>query len=275
MEYIFNIFLVLLSSFFHSLWHFFLKKNDSEFQLFLISFFSLIFSAIFVLSNEFNIKSLFFYKLILVSVILHNLYKISLIQIYRSEKFSDSYLTFKSINFLIIFIFSIFFFKENYTLLNILSIFFIYFGIFLIFQIQKNFFFFKAFLCGLFMAGYTIIDVFILRQSHNVIYMIFLLIFFDNLLSIIIYSFFRINFFKELIWSFNISYLIAPFLAIMSFVIFLYVLNHENIALTVSLRETSVIFSLILGVFYLNEKLNLKKLFSYLLVLIGVFLNFL
>lgn len=270
-----GIILILISAFLHSTWHFYLKnKVDSSFQLFLISFFSTFISFIYLIQNDylFNISSLGIF--IFFSVIFHNLYKYFLLNLYKTEKFSDSYLALKGINFLLLIILSFLLFKESISFLQIICITFIYLGLMFLYE-SRNVFKIKSILAGTSMAAYTLLDVYVIRVSGDFFNIIFLIIFYDNLLTIIYFIFFKKEHLNQLIFNFKFNLLCAPIFAISSFLIYMYVMASQNIAFTVILRETSIVFSICYGVIYMREKLNITKLIAFILIICGIGINFL
>lgn len=60
----------------------------------------------------------------------------------------------------------------------------------------------------------------------------------------------------------------ASFIA---YAIVVWAFTQAPIALVTALRETSIIFALLIGVYFLKEKLNLAKVFSVMVTLVGVF----
>jgi len=270
-----GIILILISAFLHSTWHFLLKnKVDSSFQLFLISFFSTLISFIYLLQNDyfFNLSNLGI--LIFLSVIFHNLYKYFLLNLYKTEKFSDSYLALKGINFLLVIILSFLFFKESISFLQIICIALIYLGLLFLYESRKVFKI-KSILAGISMAAYTLLDVYVIRDSGEFFNMIFLLIFYDNLITIFYFIIFKKGYLNKLVLNFKFYLLYAPIIAISSFLIYMYVLASQTIAFTVILRETSILFSICYGVIFMREKLNISKLIAFMLVISGIGINFL
>jgi len=270
-----GIILILISAFLHSTWHFYLKnKVDSSFQLFLISFFSTFISFIYLLQNDylFNVKNLGF--LIFLSVIFHNLYKYFLLNLYKTEKFSDSYLALKGVNFLLVIVLSFLFFKESISFLQIVCITLIYLGLLFLYESRKVFKI-KSILAGTSMAAYTLLDVYVIRDSGDFFNMIFLLIFYDNLITIFYFIIFKKEYLIRLGLNFKFYLLFAPIFAISSFLIYMYVLASQTIVFTVILRETSIVFSICYGVIFMREKLNISKLIAFMLIISGIGINFL
>jgi drug/metabolite transporter (DMT)-like permease len=270
-----GIILILISAFLHSTWHFLLKnKVDSSFQLFLISFFSSLISFVYLLQNDylFNLSNLGI--LIFLSVIFHNLYKYFLLNLYKTEKFSDSYLALKGINFLLVIVLSCFFFKESISFLQIICIALIYSGLLFLYESRKVFKI-KSILAGISMAAYTLLDVYLIRDSGDFFNMIFLLIFYDNLITIFYFIIFKKEYLNKLVLNFKFYLLYAPIFAISSFLIYMYVLASQTIAFTVILRETSIVFSICYGVIFMREKLNISKLIAFMLIISGIGINFL
>ncbi|MEE9428663.1 MAG: DMT family transporter [Paracoccaceae bacterium] len=76
--------------------------------------------------------------------------------------------------------------------------------------------------------------------------------------------------FKRLPFEGKRAFLIGGSASFTAFAIVIWAFTQAPIALVTALREISIVFALLIGVFFLKERLNLAKVFSTFVMLIGV-----
>ena len=126
-----------------------------------------------------------------------------------------------------------------------------------------------AFLTGCFIAGYSLVDGIGARLAgtalsfycwltigNAVVFAIFMLITKPGVL-------------KTLPSQGKQVFLIGGSASFIAYAIVIWAFTQAPIALVTALRETSIVFALMIGVFFLKEKLDLAKLFSTMVTLLG------
>ena len=158
--------------------------------------------------------------------------------------------------------------------MGLLGIFTVCIGIFLISRSQKKFINKKAFILAvitsILIATYSLIDGIGVRKSeHGLSYIFWMLLL--NGVPVLIYILLK----KKKVWP-NISKDIlfngfsAGLLAILSYGLVVWSMQHLEIAYVSSIRESSIVIATFMGVFLLGEKAAAKRVISSMIVLLGV-----
>ena len=213
---------------------------------------------------------------IIASVIAHQGYQWYMINSYKVGDYTNVYPIFRGFGPLLATLISMIFLGVVFKIATIISILFICVGIMVLglfgskdknqFEIIKY-----ALLTGSFISLYSLIDGYGARVSASSIsYISFSFLFSALLFPIIL----KLNKHENIISKvFKDAKMIFWVGGSISFVIYLIVVwgfTKAPIPLVAALRETSIFFSIFIGYFFLKETINLKKIISILLIVIGV-----
>ena len=213
---------------------------------------------------------------IIASVIAHQGYQWYMINSYKVGDYTNVYPIFRGFGPLLATLISLIFLGVVFKIATIISILFICVGIMVLglfgskdknqFEIIKY-----ALLTGSFISLYSLIDGYGARVSTSAIsYISFSFLFSALLFPIIL----KLNKHEDIISKvFKDAKMIFWVGGSISFVIYVIVVwgfTKAPIPLVAALRETSIFFSIFIGYFFLKETINLKKIISILLIVIGV-----
>lgn len=126
-----------------------------------------------------------------------------------------------------------------------------------------------AFTTGCFIAGYSLVDGLGARLAGTSLGFYSWLAIFNAL----IFAFFATlrdrNAMRRLVTDTKRVFVIGGSASFIAYALVTWAFTQAPIALVTALRETSIIFALFIGVFFLKEKLDLAKVFSTLVTLLG------
>ncbi len=259
----------------HVSWNILLKKSDDKIK----------FTKAFTLLGSFMMFPLLFFieplpkiawPFFLMTIFIHVFYKIFLCRVYDYSGLSYGYPIARGLPSLILLALTPILFEENLTLSNQLSIVIISSGILLLVFSEGNFkkINIKGLIYSLLVAAiivaYSTIDAKGARLSNAFIYLIYYFAldgFIFNLLSYFTFKKHSLNlvYFKK---NF-ISIFVAASCSIYSYIPAVYGFTVGKIAVIAALREVSILFASIYGVFILKEKGGFLALTSAILILLG------
>lgn len=213
------------------------------------------------------------------TLIIHTLYKFFLCRVYDNSELSYGYPLARGTPSLLVLLVTPFLFSDQLTINNIFSVLVLCSGIILLIFADSRFKkinlkgLFYALLVALMIAIYTINDALGARASDSVTYLIYYfaldgIIF--NLLAIFFLknSELKFSFFKKYYKEISISSILASY----SYFPAVYGFTIGNVATVASLRETSILFASLYGVFILKEKIGILGVLSSCLIFSGVVL---
>ena len=140
------------------------------------------------------------------------------------------------------------------------------------FYLKKNFNVIKySLLTGLFIGSYSLVDGYGARVSQSAISFIS----WSFIINAIIFPFvLRLrnekNVVKRVFSEGKKIFLIGILFSYASYVLVVWAFTKAPIPVVSSLRESSIFFSIFIGYFFLKEKITPTKIFSILLILVGV-----
>lgn len=282
------IILVIFSAFFHSLWNFLSKKSRNKivFNCFIIFTGTILYFPIFLylfFTNKIQIQPIV-WPLVILSAIFHALYFYFLAQSYHYGDLSLTYPLARSSPIFVPFL-AFILIKEKLSLLGMLGIIVILIGVYLLHlktlrlrwhlialkNVRKKATIF-ALLTALFSAFYSINDKISVQYIHPFIFIylthvVMNIFFLPIILSKQIYNKIKIE------WNNNSkSILVSGFLIILSYLLTLFAFKIEKVSYIVSLRQISIIFGVIFGVFILKEEYGRIRLIASIVMFIGCFL---
>jgi drug/metabolite transporter (DMT)-like permease len=266
----------LLTAVAHTTWNVLLKTSDNK-VLFLRSFLlvaSLVFIPILFFISPPAPSS---YKFLAVSLFIHIFYNIFLIKMYNHSEISFSYPIARGSPTLILLLVSPLLLGDQITFLNEIGALVLICGIFFLIFSEGNYkkINFKGLGLSLMVATtiviYTLVDAKGARLSQNVIaygmYMFALEGITFNLAYIVLFKDKKIP--MTFILKEKYKILLASFLVTFAYLPILYAFTKVNVPSVAALREISILFTSIYGVYFLKEKFGSIKVISAVLVVIG------
>jgi len=218
--------------------------------------------------------SLEIWYFIIASVILHGFYRLSVIYSYKLGDLSFVYPIARGGSSLLIAIFTLIILQEHISSLGFVGILIVCIGIFLISYSKNHKFNFSAFILAvstaLLITIYTIIDGIGVRLSENKFSFLFWLLLLNGIPLLIISIFSK----EKLLSNLNTKIIVwgipAGILAILSYGIVVWSMQHLEIAYVSSIRETSIVLATIMGLILLKEKKAKGRVLPAVLVVIGI-----
>ena len=213
---------------------------------------------------------------IIASVIAHQGYQWYMINSYKVGDYTNVYPIFRGFGPLLATLISLIFLGVVFKIATIISILFICVGIMVLglfgskdknqFEIIKY-----ALLTGSFISLYSLIDGYGARVSTSAIsYISFSFLFSALLFPIILKLNKHENIISKVFKDAKMIFWIGGSISFVIYVIVVWGFTNAPIPLVAALRETSIFFSIFIGYFFLKETINLKKIISILLIVIGV-----
>ena len=271
-----NVFLlVILAAFLHAIWNGMVKNFEDK----VISVSAIVYGHV-----PMAILMMFFLPLptleslpyIILSAIIHQGYQWYLISAYKFGDLTKVYPIARGTGPIIATLISIVFLGVLIPKFKILSICLISFGIISLGLLNKNSLtnnkaIFYSLLTGLFIGLYSIADGYGARISLSPLSFLgwsFILnaILFSFLLKFMNYP----NVFNRVMKEAKKIFWLGGTVSYIVYGIVVWGFTKAPIPLVAALRESSIIFSIIIGIFFLNEKISIYKMISIVLIFIGV-----
>ena len=269
---------VIFSAIIHSIWNGMIKKHEDKYIALIALVLGHVPLSILVLFSTpmISIKSI---PYIFISGIFLAGYEWCLLSAYKLGDYTKIYPIARGSAPIFIVLFSLIFFNINISVFEFIGIFAISFGIIILsFQNLKNVknysAIFYALATGFFISCYSVTDGFGGRASFSPInYTAWLMIFnaivaFPILLAIMK----KTDAIKKVFIKGKMIFFIGGSLSFTAYAIIVWAFTYAPVPLVAALRETSIIFALLIGSYFLNEKLNLVKIASVLTIFLGVIL---
>jgi drug/metabolite transporter (DMT)-like permease len=213
---------------------------------------------------------------IILSALIHQGYQNFLLTAYQTGKFTTVYPVARGFGPLVATVISIIFlgvYLKVFTLLSILliSIGVIFIGFFSK-SVLKNYKVLSTSLAtGVFIGIYSVVDGYGARISMSAIsYMSWVFIFSALFFPIVLKFRKQKNILKKTLTEGKFVFWIGGFLSYIAYVITVWAFTKAPIPMVSALRESSIIFAIFIGYFYLKEKISLYKIISILLIFVGV-----
>ncbi|MDA0764386.1 MAG: EamA family transporter [Proteobacteria bacterium] len=202
---------------------------------------------------------------ILISAFLHFFYQIFLLNAYKYGELSEVYPIARGASPLIITSVSICFLKDNISFFEILGIIIISFSI-LIYGLKQYLDnksnirgFYLALITGCFIASYSLVDGFGARVTQNPISYYSVVTLVNGIIFTIFIKFYHPGILRRVAHEGKKSFFIGGAASYTAYAIVVWACLFLPIAVVSSIRETSIIFALLLGIYCLKEKFNLIK----------------
>ena len=216
------------------------------------------------------------YPYIIISALIHQGYQNFLLSAYQEGKFTTVYPVARGLGPLVATVISIIFLGVYLEIFTILSILLISTGVILIGffskAVLKNYkILYTSLATGLFIGIYSVIDGYGARASMSAIsYMSWVFILSAAFFPIVLKFRKQKNILKKTLTEGKVIFWVGGFFSYVAYAITVWAFTKAPIPMVSALRESSIIFAIFIGYFYLKDKINLYKMFSILLIFLGV-----
>ena len=213
---------------------------------------------------------------IILSALIHQGYQNFLLTAYQTGKFTTVYPVARGFGPLVATLISIIFlgvFLKNYTLLSILLISsgVILIGLFSRSVTKNNKILYTSLATGIFIGLYSVVDGHGARISMSAVsYMSWVFIFSALFFPIILKLRKQKNILKKTLTEGKVIFWFGGFFSYIAYVITVWAFTKAPVPMVSALRESSIIFAIFIGYFYLKEKISMYKIISILLIFAGV-----
>src|SRR6056300_882302 len=259
-------FVILLATILHAVWNAMVKHHPDK----AIAVLALICIFYFPLPGRESLPY------IIASVFAHQGYQWYMLNSYKVGDYTNVYPIFRGFGPLLATLISIIFLGVVFKIPTLISILLICAGIMLLglfgsknknqIEIIKY-----SLLTGSFIGLYSLIDGYGARVSTSTIsYISFSFLFSALLFPIILKINKHENIFSKVFKDAKMIFWVGGSISFIIYVIVVWGFTKAPIPLVAALRETSIFFSIFIGYFFLKETINLKKIISIALIVIGV-----
>ena len=213
---------------------------------------------------------------IILSALIHQGYQNFLLMAYQKGKFTTVYPVARGFGPLVATVISIIFlgvYLKVFTLLSILLISagVIFIGLFSKSVLKNYKILYTSLATGVFIGIYSVVDGYGARISMSAIsYMSWVFIFSALFFPIVLKFRKQKNILKKTLNEGKVIFWVGGFFSYVAYVITVWAFTKAPIPMVSALRESSIIFAIFLGYFYLKEKISLYKIISILLIFAGV-----
>jgi uncharacterized membrane protein len=213
---------------------------------------------------------------IILSALIHQGYQNFLLTAYQTGKFTTVYPVARGFGPLVATIISIIFLGVYLKGFTIISILFIssgvmFIGLFSKSVIRNNKILYTSLATGVFIGIYSVVDGQGARISGSAIsYMSWVFIFSALFFPIILHFRKQKNILKKTLTKGRSVFWIGGTFSYIAYVITVWAFTKAPVPMVSALRESSIIFAIFIGYFYLKDKVNFYKIVSILLIFIGV-----
>ena len=266
---------VLTAALLHATWNFFVKRSGDKY----LSMSSVVIGHIplallFLLFSPFPSTESIPY--IFAGALIHTGYQLFLLNSYRFGDLSLVYPLARGSAPLLITLFSMIFFEDELALYDLPPIFVITIGIVSLTMVKGKDGFRQlqgvllAFATGVFIASYSLVDGVGARESGSPVGFYGALSIINALIFMVIVSFSKPGTCRKAVTKEWRQTIIAGSVSFIAYALVIWAFTKLPIAHVSALRETSIIFALLLGVVFLKEKLTPLKLFATITTFAGV-----
>ena len=213
---------------------------------------------------------------IILSAIIHQGYQNFLLTAYQTGKFTTVYPVARGFGPLVATVVSIIFLGVYLKALTIFSILMISTGVILIGIFSKsvlknNRILYTSLATGVFIGLYSVIDGYGARLSGSAVsYMSWVFIFSALFFPVVLHFRKQKNILKKTLTKGKSVFWIGGTFSYLAYVITVWAFTKAPIPMVSALRESSIIFAIFIGYFYLKDKVNFHKVVSILLIFLGV-----
>ena len=265
--------ILLIAALSHAICHSLLKHNENPLGLLgitsiceIIIFTPLVFFVPF--------PTPYIWSLIMASAMLHGFYRMIVLYSYRFGDLSFVYPIARGGSSLLLTIISIIYLTDKISLFGFLAILIICLGLFLVSYSKKNKFNKIAFVLGLITAfmitSYTLVDGIGIRQSDNAYTYLFWMLLLNGTPALIASLIFKKTGLRKINKDLIIKGISFGILAPLAYGLVVWCMQYLPIAYASAIRETSIIFATLLGMFILKEKGANSRIIPAIFIVIGI-----
>jgi len=213
---------------------------------------------------------------IILSALIHQGYQNFLLSAYQKGKFTTVYPVARGFGPIVATVISIIFFGMYLKVFTLLSILLISTGVIFIGlfskSVLKNYkILYTSLATGIFIGLYSVVDGYAARISGSAVsYMSWVFILSALFFPIVLKFRKQKNILKKTLTEGKVVFWVGGFFSYIAYVITVWAFTKASIPMVSALRESSIIFAIFIGYFYLKEKINIYKIVSILLIFIGV-----
>jgi len=213
---------------------------------------------------------------IILSALIHQGYQNFLLTAYQTGKFTTVYPVARGFGPLVATVISIIFLGLYLSVFTLPSILFISAGVIFIGlfskSVLKNYkILYYSLATGLFIGMYSVVDGYGARISMSAIsYMSWVFIVSALIFPLVLKFRKQKNILRKTLTEGKVVFWFGGFFSYIAYVITVWAFTKAPIPMVSALRETSIIFAIFIGYFYLKEKINVYKIVSILLIFVGV-----
>ena len=267
--------IVLFSAFLHAIWNSMASKyKDKNVSIGAIVYghVPLCIVAIIFLPSP-SIES---FPYIILSALIHQGYQNFLLTAYQTGKFTTVYPVARGFGPLVATIISIIFLSVYLKVFTIISILLISSGVMLIglfskSVIKNNKILYTSLATGVFIGIYSVVDGQGARISGSAIsYMSWVFIFSALFFPVVLHFRKQKNILKKTLTKGKSVFWIGGTFSYLAYVVTVWAFTKAPVPMVSALRESSIIFAIFIGYFYLKDKINFYKIISILLIFLGV-----
>ena len=268
---------VILAAFLHAVWNAMVKKGENKY----VSLTAIVLGHIpIAIAVIFFTPMISFQSIpyILISAIFLSGYEWCLLSAYRLADYTKVYPIARGSAPIFIVIFSLLLFNISFLKFELAGVLVISFGIIILgFQNIKTFKNYKAMVyalgTGLFISGYSIADGYGGRVSNSPLnYTSWLMILNAIIFLMVLRVMKKRGVVKKVFNKEKKIFFIGGTLSYIVYAIIIWAFTKASVPSVAALRETSIIFALLLGTFFLREKFTLLKTVAVLTIFFGVIL---
>ena len=265
--------ILIIAALSHAICHSILKYNKNPLGILgVTSIFEIIIFTPLVFTVPFPTP--YIWLLILLSALLHGFYRLLVIYSYNFGDLSFVYPVARGSSSLLIAVITIIYLTDNISLMGFVAIIIVCFGLFLISYSDKIKFNFSAFSLGLLTAimitSYTVIDGIGVRHSVNPYSFLYWMLLLNGTPALVVSFFFKNDGLRIIDKNLVLVGLSFGVLAPLAYGLVVWCMQFLPIAYVSSIRETSIIFATIIGLFILKEKEASKRVVPSIFVVLGV-----
>lgn len=213
---------------------------------------------------------------IILSALIHQGYQNFLLTAYQTGKFTTVYPVARGFGPLVATVISIIFLGVYLKTFTILSILFISSGVMLIglfskSVIKNNKILYTSLATGVFIGIYSVVDGQGARISGSAIsYMSWVFIFSALFFPVVLHFRKQKNILKKTLTKGKSVFWIGGTFSYLAYVVTVWAFTKAPVPMVSALRESSIIFAIFIGYFYLKDKINFYKIVSISLIFLGV-----
>ena len=265
--------LILIAALSHAVCHSILKNNKNPLGILgVTSIFEIIIFTPLVLSVPF--PTTYIWILIILSAVLHGLYRLLVVYSYQYGDLSFIYPIARGSSSLLLAIISIIYLSDKISLIGFIAILVVCIGLFLISYSDKLKFNYTAFglgfLTAIMITTYTLVDGIGVRNSPNPYTFLYWMLLLNGTPALVVSSLFRNNGIRVINKNLIFTGVLFGILAPLAYGIVVWCMQYLPIAYVSSLRESSIIFATLIGMIILKENTASKRLAPSVFVVVGI-----